>query len=593
MSPQKTVLGLLLILIAGLTAADASDPGASPVNSSSRDARAEQGSSQPSTVDMMFELDLESGSLKRLQERLKVIEQQISTMLEARKRRNVLARLSLHKHLAEVPASVVTENLRVERTISEGSLSYTVNARNVSVLQILQAISKTSGLPLEVHVETGREQLLGRIWLALREVDIGELLEIVAGTQSLDYMLDENGIMIAPISALTDEPIERRLGELAMEAYQSALLEYPASQEAPRAYLGIARHHAATRFYAAANQTARDILTRYPESSACGPALLLLGSCHEALQRQDVARSFYYRYVDTYPAADDLPEVLMKVGESWFEEGKWVQAMSVFEDVVRNWPQSHETPLAMMRLAECFAGQNQYEQAVAQLELIEKSYPQFPMRGEVDFMVAESLVMLKRFASARVRLKGIIEKTESAELAERAYYALGDTFLAESEPVAALELYRGAMRSFPGGVMARAAPLRLCHTYLQMGLYAKIESTLDGLPDAAFVSREMRPIILALARYHLENGDHQKVLSLMSDLRWPHDQDTEPEILLLRARALIAAGLLDDALDKAEAASKLAKDETMRAEACRIIGEYYELRGERASAAVAYGGEMP
>ena len=101
----------------------------------------------------------------------------------------------------------------------------------------------------------------------------------------------------------------------------------------------------------------------------------------------------------------------------------------------------------------------------------------------------------------------------------------------------------------------------------------------------------IRPVLLALAQQSLHDGKAEHALALMADPRWPHDQDAEPETLLLDARAIMGSGLLGPALEKSTLAATLAKDDESRAEAFGLVGDCCRLMNEPVRAAMAYGGK--
>jgi TolA-binding protein len=559
-------------------------------------------------ADLNVQLEVETGRLEQLKQQLHQMEKYLK---EGMQRRQDLSRdgtdaAPRERSLANVPASVVSENLRVERVEADNGLIYTISARNVSLLQVLEAVSKTSGLPLETR-QVPQERLLNRLWMDLNGVEMSELLRIAAGTQSLDAMTDGDGIVVAPLTALSDRPVEKRLRELAVEAYQQALFKYPASAEAPAAYLGIARHYAANNFPTAAIQTAQNILDRWQKtSSADGPAprdsvngaanvvesaLLLIGNCYEALREYETARKTYYRYADLFPGAGQAPAVMVMIAETWIKEHKYEEAVPVLEETVRQWPKSEAAPFAHMRMAECLSEQQHYDQAVAQLEIIEQNYASFPRRDELNLAMADCQMKLKQFGPARVRLKEVYEKSADAALAERALYTMGDSQLAEGQTVAALEVYRGAVSRFPEGALVRLAPVRMAQAYLQMGLCNRAEEVLKLLPASSPAPAEMQPILISLAQYYLQNGQYERVLALMAEPRWPYKYDADPQVLLLAAQAAFGSGLVEPALGKAASAAALAKDDETRAQACRLIGECRSLMKEPVRAAMAYGGK--
>jgi len=566
------------------------------------------GTANNEVADLNSQLEAETVRLGQLTQQLQQLEKYMS---EGMKRRQEISHEgadtgSREQALANAPASVVSDNLRVERVESDSGLIYTVSARDVSLLQVLEAVAKTSGLPLETR-RVPHDRLLNRLWMNLNGVEMSELVRIAAGTQALDAMADSDGIVVAPVAALTDQPIQKHLRELAVDAYQQALFKYPANAEAPAAYLGIARYYAANNFPTAAIQTAQNILDRWqkaPSPGALTPpdaaddtenavesALLLIGNCYEALREYDMARKTYYRYADLFPGAEQVPAVMVMIAGTWVQEHKFGEAMPVLEEAIRQWPASDSVPFARMKLAECLAQQERYGKAVDQLEIIEQNYAAFPRQDELNLAMADCQMKLKQFGAARVRLMKVYEKSRDPALAERALYALGDSHLAEGNIVAALEAYRGAASRFPEGVLARLAPVRMAQACLQMGLYSKAEDILKSLPGSSPVPAEAQPILISLARHYLQSGKYERVLAMMAEPRWPYKYDSDPQVLLLAAQAAFGSGLAEPALTKAASAAALAKDEETRTEAYRLIGDCLSLTKEPVRAAMAYGGK--
>jgi tetratricopeptide (TPR) repeat protein len=577
---------------------------------SAKDAKSgEAGAPDNGPADLNTQLEVETGRLEQLKLQLSQLEKYVK---EGMRRRQEISNEGAEaapreQALANAPALVVSENLRVERAEGDSGLIYTVSARDVSLLQILEAVAKTAALPLETR-QVPQDRLLNRLWMELNRVEMSELLRIAAGTQLLDAMADADGIVVAPMAALTDQPVEKRLRELAVEAYQQALLKYPTSAEALGAYLGIARYYAANNFPTAAIQTAQNVLDRWRKSSSAGglapgssvtdaasaaqSALLLIGNCYESLREYEMARKTYYRYTDLFPGAEQTPAVMVMIAETWIKEHKEAQAMPALEEAIRQYPKSEEVPFARMRLAECLAEQQHYDQAMAQLEIIERNYASFPRQDEINLAMADCHMKLKQFTAARARLKEVYEKSPDLALAERAIYALGDSLLAEGKTVAALEVYRGAANRFPDGALFRLASVRMAQAYLQMGLYARVEKVLKSWQPSWPVPAEMEPVVIGLAEHYLQTGEYERVLALMADPRWPYRYDADPQVLLLAARATLGSGLAEPALEKAVSAAALAKNDDVRTQAYRLIGECCSLMNRPIRAAMAYGGKI-
>jgi tetratricopeptide (TPR) repeat protein len=536
-------------------------------------------------MDTAIRLAEEQERLSQLRQRLTIAESEDSQA------NGVLQRLQKGldaQSLSQLPERVTSEDLEVKRSLGGNGLVYDITCSRTPVVQVLEAIRETSGLTLEIHPDTGRNALLGDVSLNLRGEDLADTLQIICGTQGLGAALGERRILVAPLSALAPVPVEKILREMAVEDYQAALLRYPASDMAPRAYLGVARYYAMSGFEETAIEATQRLLQNSPRSDAAGPAMILLADSLASLRRLEEARASYYRYVDNYPGASDLPAVLMKIGKTWMDERKWDQAIPVFESVFREWRDSDEAPYARMRLAECLTNLQQHEKALEQLQVLERKSRQFSSEFEIKFVLGECLMNLKRYGSARVYFKQVAETSNDALLAERASYALGDTFLAESSPLAAVEAYRSAMRSFPAGPLRRTAPLRLARACLQMGLCERAEDHLRAIAGTGVDPREARSVVIELAQYHLNIGDAERALALLGQLP---DRDASADTRLLKGEAELLMGRTPQALANAEAAIRLSPDdEPLRSKAIQLAGRCHEEMGKPALAALAYGG---
>jgi tetratricopeptide (TPR) repeat protein len=546
----------------------------------------------PERVMVEKALELERGreALDQLKTQLETLEQSNAKILRARNRGGLLDPETAALAMEGIPDEVETETMRLKRFATEKGLAYDVSAQNVPVRQVLESISKTAGIGLQLHPDVSNDHLRARIWLNQTQVDIHSLVEVVAGTQGLGCVLDKDGMLVAPPTALTNKSVQMRLREQAVEAYEKALLRYPAGTEAPNAYLGLARYYVNSGQETMGLQNARRVIERYPDSKACPGALLLVASCHERAKRYPDARRIYQRYLERFAALERAPGVMLRMAETWIIEGHLDQAMPVLEDVIRAYPTRNEGLMARMKLAECLAAQGQDVQAVSQLTLVEKSGKTVGDPAKLRLLLAQCLVRLKQYVKARNRLLYAIHNAKSRDLAEEAYYAMGDVFLAEGKSVAALEAYGAAMQRFPDGPNHHLAPLRICNALLEMGLFIRVQARLEGLPDDLWAAREIRPIILTMAGYYLQNREPRRALALILDERLPFDPDTDPELLLLRARAHLQSESPRRAKAYAVNALRLTDDDALETQASILVGRCEQVMDNGVLAARAYAG---
>lgn len=540
-------------------------------------------------TDLGLQLEREKTTVQQLRERLKAAESKFGPTTALPGGASPLLPLGSFEN---APASMVADNLEVERSQLDGRPVYRIVSRGATVLQTVQALARTLGVSLEIHPDTGRATMLARLQVNLANAEVPEVLEIIAGYQGLALVLDSQGLSVGPMASSTDLPMQKRLRQLALEAYQQALLRYPDAPDAPLAYMGIARYYAAEGFHDAAIQTLQRVVERHPTSAVAGQAFMLMGDCQQALRQYAAARATYYRHVDLHPGAADIPLALMKIGEMWLREDRWAQSVPVFETLVRQYPRSAQAPLARMRLAEGMMRDGEYERALDQIQSINAVLPTGPLGDEMRLLTAECLTRMKRNAEARACYRTLARSSTQQLIAERAYYALGDSFLADGQTLDALQAYRGAAQRFPDGALRPFAQLYLARAQLAMGLTRDLDRELRRLPDPAWARPEARTLILAAAQASLEAGDSGRVLEILYDTRWPHDMGTDAPLLLMEAKALLLAGSPDTALARSRSAAALAKDDAVRGEACRVAGECYALRKDTVRSAMACAGRV-
>lgn len=543
----------------------------------------------PDLTDLGLQLEREKATVQQLRERLKAAESQFgrpATMPQG------AAPVPALGSFDNAPASVVVENLEVERTQTEGRPLFRVVSRGATTLQILQTLAQTLGVSLDIHPDTGREPMLARLHLNMVNAEVAEVLEIIGGAHGLAVGLDAQGLSVGSMASTADQPLPKRLRQLAVETYQQALLRYPDSPDAPMAYMGIARYYASEGFHDAAIQTLQRVVERHRSSDVAGSAFMLMGDCQQALGQFAAARATYYRHADLHPGAPDMALTLMKIGEMWLREDKWAQSVPVFETVVRQYPQSPQAPLARMRLAEGMMRDGEYDRAIEQMQSINAGIPHGPLGDEMRLLMAECHTRMKRNVEARACYRDLVRFSTVQLIAERAYYAIGDSFLADGKLVDALQAYRGAAQRFPDGALRTLAPLYQARVHMAMGIARDADRELRRMPDAAWARPEARALVVALVQATLDTGDSARALELLYDTRWPHDMGADPALLLMEAKALLLAGSPDAALAKSRSSATLATDAATRGEACRVAAECYALRKDVVRSAMACGGRV-
>ncbi len=563
---------------------------ASPAKSNGDAAAPESGAK--SAIDLEVLVEYERATLSNLATYLDTVEKDMaaSQAVIHEKRRKQLE--DHPQRDANAPERIEQPGLLVEREPGPGGAYYTMIVRSVPVVRVMHAVSTVSGLPIAVDSHLSNERFGTRISINMKDSPLHLVLETLAGMQDLDYLVDENGIYIASVAVLGENGPTDRLRKKALENYERALVFYPGNKDAPDAYLGIARYHLHKRNYHAALQTLSAVLQRFPDADAIREALLLMGASREKIGQIAAARESYLRYVDSYPEAVDQDHVFMAIARTYIAEGDYNRAVSTCDELSLNWPQSRYLPEALLKSARCLMDLGDYGEAISRLDRLDTSFPNFGQAVEAHFMAATCLYRIQQYAAARMRLGRLTSHKAPNHLIEKAFRLLGDSYLADDNPLPALEAYDAALRTCTDEKSKYSVLVRVASCYERIGLTEPADRALRRVPAKWRNTRTAHALILRLARRHAEATNVERGMALLQSVNWTETDIDPVDIYLCRASLFMQRGSPGLAIQECDRALRDMVDPKMRARILPILGEAYRAKGQVAMAVRAYGGRL-
>jgi TolA-binding protein len=376
---------------------------------------------------------------------------------------------------------------------------------------------------LAVATNTPPSPLAGRAWLgagwaALRGEDpaaaAGAFAAAAAGlpqSPAQAVALCKLGDMLL---ALTNAPAaatnyQRLVADFADDAaVRAALL--------PRALYQLAVAATLAGDAAAAGEAVRQVVEWFPEAEFREPALSLFGQSLAQLEAPGAARAVLERLLAGGADAPALAEVRLALARSYLREGRWedaerqlaplagaggpvaaraafdrawaayqrgreAEAHAGFTNLLARFPDDPRAPAAQQWIADHHfrAGDFVAAEAAYQLLFQQTNWPATALTHEARLMAARAAVARQGYRDAKPYLRWLIAHGPPAgtnallgsNLVAQAYFALGDTFMAEPEGddrfTDAMTAFAAVIERFPGSDAALPARGRLANAHLQ------------------------------------------------------------------------------------------------------------------------------
>lgn len=302
--------------------------------------------------------------------------------------------------------------------------------------------------------------------------------------------------------------------ELAIEQYRLFLQRYPENARVPEILRHIADGYAGLGRYADAREAYEKLFLRHPASPHAADALYQIARCFENEgDRADAARA-YERYALMHASEPQSVGAFLRAGRLYLQLGDQAKGRPLLYKVIDDFPD------------------NETARVEASLLLLQD----FFATGELQRAFELANAYLRRFSEITATPKVWLIKADI-------HFALGQIPLA----IEALQTVRSKYKNAPE---ARVATLRLARLYSRIGELQVAEQLLSelgsGSQDSLAVSIALLQAQIALAQSAPERA--------VAAFKQVSEQATlQPELALLLARSLLAAGDAAGALAHLEA----------------------------------------
>ncbi len=254
----------------------------------------------------------------------------------------------------------------------------------------------------------------------------------------------------------------------ALTSYEMVLNAKPGYDKAARASYGQAeanfRMHQEeiVPYYTRILDLYQAAMVNYPDSDQIPRALLMMGRAASLAGENYRARAYYDVVNTRYRRSDSAGWAQIYTGQLDLSEGNYKQAIKVFEDVLSRWKQGEFLNDAQMGLLQAYFGMGQWAQAVTLIEEMLQSQPDFYLkRPELLHYMGECKYQLQDYPQAREYMLWAINLNPKIVDGDIILTRIGDTYRYEKAYRAASEMYNLTTMMFPNSDGSQVAKMRL------------------------------------------------------------------------------------------------------------------------------------
>jgi TolA-binding protein len=282
-----------------------------------------------------------------------------------------------------------------------------------------------------------------------------------------------------------------------------------------------------------ARRAMEQILKEYPNSILGGQTALLLGHAIKRQGNPGAAREHFERFAQWYPDSPLLPEVELAVARLYVQETNWLAAMARYNQWVPRFTNHPALPQAEFDRAWVYDQAGDETNSFRLLTNFVVRFPKDPLASQAKYLIADSFMNAGDFKSAEEHFQQLYQSWPEAELAHQArlmagraavarqgygearrdyfvwlinnappvrpslaaqaYFAVGDTYIAEpatdqtnllAKYALAINAFEGLIKTYTNSPLVPLAKGKIASCYLAVQDTARYE-------DAAVLYREI------------------------------------------------------------------------------------------------------
>lgn len=392
-----------------------------------------------------------------------------------------------------------------------------------------------------------------------------------------------------PVAAIQDK-VAFRLGLVffqqqqyaeAIEAFQTLLARYPATQHYDDAVFWLGEAHFQRQEYAAALEVYGRL---QPDSRLYDHALYGRGWVAIRQQQWQQALDLLQQLVTQFPQSRLRADALYRVAELQQNLGHSPQARQGYEQYLTEFPTGSLAAAAQLQMALLGLRTDRFEDAQQAFQRVQRQFPGTIQAGEADYWLGMVSFRNKRFAEARHVFQQLSDTAPDHPRAPAALLRVADTYYNEKRFQNSLIAYQKVGILYPKAAEVADARYGVMLSYYQLQQYPPF------LREARLFTQDYSQhplnvtILQHVAEYHQDQGRTDEAIATYLTLTQKYPQSLALGKTLLRLGELYtASGQPQQAIAVYERALRQAAG-TARPDALLRLGQVYETLGDSQAA---------
>ncbi len=364
-----------------------------------------------------------------------------------------------------------------KRTSNYGTVLYSIKADLVSIDKILRTLVSTSGKKIIIDEDIDKEELYSIVSVYLENTPLVDIIDIILGAKGYETIISEGLIFVTLPTKLNVVSSHGYYQEMAIQAYQKAMIKYPDYEGIVRAYYELGDFYLTSKFPSIALQEYKAVIANYPDHALAKKAKFKEGKCYEMLDDLENAKKSYLNYVQKYPLSTDVDDTYLIISGLWRKQGEHEKAIEIYNYVIKEYHDRDTVVFAHMQLGNTYLESGDYSSALQtflrmreefQVESQESDLLDNTLAGtaddiqdssrlilpdalryELEYKIGNCYYLMGKYNKAILTLHNFVFYEEENDMLDEAYYKLADCFFKTGDFLTSFQLYKGALTEYP------------------------------------------------------------------------------------------------------------------------------------------------
>lgn len=552
-----------------------------------------QGEQINHNVFNIHELNVEKDNLEKLQTQLQILETKEDVGIQNQKT-SFQVHGQNNSMQANKPPIVINpnENIVLKKEMGDYDVHvYSIDATQVTVADVLQALSASFGKSIIVDDEVDPAYLVSYINISIHKSPLQDILEVVLGMRGLEFVQNEDSIFVTSLAKLNIDTAFEYYRDKSIHLYQKAQIKYPNDKRIVKAYFELGNYYYDLGFNFLALQEYQIIVGKYKGSPHAKESLFKIGRCYDKLNDSESARRAYFQFLSSYPKDPLVADALLSIGDSLMDQGLYSKAIDIYEKIIRDFANddSGDASKAQFKIAKTYMKMGDYRHAIQVFLKARWKCCSDQMRAEIEYQIGNCLYLLNEYQDAANVLGNYLVNEQDGEFGENASFLLGNCFYKLNNYLGAFQVFRRAIERYPKSNKVPGEIYSMGKSLRAMNMFESAVKVLREGIQAFPVDDNASKMAFEIGMCYFDKGDSWLAYNAFDSFvkQYP-DDELVGEAMTGMADALLNDKKYIEAINSYLELIKTINGEEIRRYAFNRIGECYKYMGKLQHAVKAY-----